>query len=109
VDVLTADASALLVNLRTGLGDPASLRRTLGNVEALTSSIRKDIEPLIAKTTKALDGVDNVTSIVGPTEKKELQKALDGLVTRGARSRWAPPAADTTAEMGGRAWPRGAR
>ena len=83
VDNLTGDASKLIVTLRGGLGDPASLKRTLSNVEALTASIKRDIDPLIAKTKKALDGVDNVTSIVGPNEKKKLTRALDELVTLG--------------------------
>src|SRR6185369_10774455 len=47
----------------------------------LSGAIRRDIDPLIAKAKKALDGVNNLTSVVGPGEKEKLVKALDELIT----------------------------
>jgi phospholipid/cholesterol/gamma-HCH transport system substrate-binding protein len=79
VDGLTKEASGLLASIRSGVGDSSQLRHTLENVEALSAAIRRDIDPLIAKAKKALDGVNNLTSIVGPGERDKLVKALDEL------------------------------
>ncbi len=81
VDSLTKEASGLLASIRTGVGDSSSLRNTLGNVESLTSSIKRDIDPLIAKAKRALDGINNLTGIVGPGERDKLVKALDDLTS----------------------------
>ena len=86
VDALSREAAQLLGAIRAGVGDAGTLKRTLGNIEALSASIRRDIDPLIAKAKKALDGVDNLTSVVGPGEKKKLQQALDELVTVGDKA-----------------------
>jgi phospholipid/cholesterol/gamma-HCH transport system substrate-binding protein len=80
VDQLTADAAGLVASLRRGVGDAGELKRTLANVEALSASIRRDIDPLLAKARKALDGIDNVTAMVGPGEKQKLLGAVDELV-----------------------------
>ncbi len=86
VDKLTQEASQLLASIRSGIGNASQLRATLSNVESISASVKRDIDPLIAKAKKALDGVDNVTSIVGPGEKKKLQQALDDLVQIGDRA-----------------------
>jgi phospholipid/cholesterol/gamma-HCH transport system substrate-binding protein len=86
VDGLTKEASGLLASIRSGVGDSSSLRNTLANVEALSAAVRRDIEPLIAKAKKALDGVNNLTSIVGPGERDKLVKALDELTALSNRA-----------------------
>lgn len=86
VDGLSREASQLLASIRAGVGDSHQLKGTLDNIEALTASIRRDIDPLIAKAKKALDGVDRVTSVVGPGERDKLQRALDELVTVGDKA-----------------------
>jgi phospholipid/cholesterol/gamma-HCH transport system substrate-binding protein len=83
VDALTREASQLLASLRNGVGDAKSLRATLDNVEARSAAVRKDIDPVLQKTKKALDGINNLTSIVGPTERDKLVKTLDQIVTVG--------------------------
>jgi phospholipid/cholesterol/gamma-HCH transport system substrate-binding protein len=80
VDSLSKEASQLLGSIRAGVGDASTLKGTLANLEALTSAIRKDIDPLLAKTKRALDGVNNLTSVVGPNEKDKLVKALEQLL-----------------------------
>jgi phospholipid/cholesterol/gamma-HCH transport system substrate-binding protein len=85
VDKLTVEAQGLLASVHHGVGDSQQIARTLENVEALTGSIRRDIDPLIAKTRKALDGVSDLTSVVGPDEKKKIGQALDELVTVGGK------------------------
>lgn len=86
VDALSREAAQLLGSIRAGVGDGAKLKATLGNIEALSASIRRDIDPLIAKAKKALDGVDRVTSVVGPGERDKLVKALDELVSVGEKA-----------------------
>ena len=86
VDALSKQAADLLASIRAGVGDASALKATLGNIEAISASIKRDIDPLIAKAKKALDGVDRVTSVVGPGERDKLQKALDELVTVGDKA-----------------------
>lgn len=83
VDALTREASQLLASIRAGVGDAKSLKGTLDNVEALSAAVRRDIDPLLQKTKKALDGINNLTSIVGPTERDKLVKTLDQIVVVG--------------------------
>jgi phospholipid/cholesterol/gamma-HCH transport system substrate-binding protein len=81
VDALTKEAAQLLASVRSGVGDASTLRATLANVEALSSAVKRDIDPLLAKAKKALDGVTNLTSVIGPGERDKLVKALDELTT----------------------------
>lgn len=86
MDRVTADADLLIVGLRKGLGDPTTIARTLANIESVTATLKRDLDPLIQKTRHALESVENVTSIVGQTEKKKLARTLDQLVTFGDRA-----------------------
>ena len=86
VDALSKQAADLLGSIRAGVGDASQLKVTLANIEGISASIKRDIDPLIAKAKKALDGVDRVTSVVGPGERDKLQKALDELVTVGDKA-----------------------
>lgn len=86
VDALSRQAAELLGQIRAGVGDGATLKATLGNIEALSAAIRRDIDPLIAKAKKALDGVDRLTSVVGPGERDKLVRALDELVELGGKA-----------------------
>ena len=86
VDALSKQAADLLASIKNGVGDSSQLRVTLGNIESISASIKRDIDPLIAKAKKALDGVDRVTSVVGPGEREKLQKALDQLVVVGDKA-----------------------
>jgi phospholipid/cholesterol/gamma-HCH transport system substrate-binding protein len=81
VDALTKEGSQLLGSIRDGVGDASSLRNSLANIEALSGAVRRDIDPLLGKAKKALDGVDNLTSVIGPGEKQKLVRALDELTT----------------------------
>jgi len=81
VDALTKEASQLMASIRSGVGDSSQLRATLANVEALTGAVKRDIDPLLTKAKKALDGVTNLTSVIGPASADKLVKALDELTT----------------------------
>jgi phospholipid/cholesterol/gamma-HCH transport system substrate-binding protein len=83
VDGLAKQASSLLAAARSGVGDGNKLKATLDNVEALTAAVRRDLEPLIAKAQKALDGVSSLT---GAVDREKLQKALDDLIALGGKA-----------------------
>src|SRR5262245_15501550 len=80
LDRFTSETTRLVVDVRAGIGEPARLRATLGNIEQLSASINKEIDPLLKKTQKALDGVVNVTDVVGAGEKDKLKRTIDQLV-----------------------------
>jgi phospholipid/cholesterol/gamma-HCH transport system substrate-binding protein len=75
IDSLTKEGSQLLASIKNGVGDSSQIRATLANIEALSGSVRREIDPLIAKAKKALDGVDRITSI----DKDKIERALDEL------------------------------
>ncbi|MCS6915622.1 MAG: MlaD family protein [Myxococcales bacterium] len=85
LDRLTAAGAELLAKIDRGVGDAEQLKRTLSNIESISASIRGQIDPLIQKTRRALDGVGDVTAVVGPEERKKLVKALDDLVATSAK------------------------
>jgi phospholipid/cholesterol/gamma-HCH transport system substrate-binding protein len=75
IDSLTKEGSQLLASIKNGVGDSSQIRATLANIEALSASVRREIDPLITKAKKALDGVDRITSI----DKDKIERALDEL------------------------------
>ena len=85
VDKFTVEATGLAASVHKGVGSGAQLAATLDNVESLSRSVRGDIDPLLARTKKALDGVTSAAAVLGPEEKKKVAQALDDLVTIGAR------------------------
>lgn len=85
MDRITTDADQLIVALRRGLGDPATIERTLANLEGATATLKRDLDPLLQKARHALEGVENVTTVVGQAEKKKLVRALDQMITFGDR------------------------
>jgi len=83
VDGLTREASQLLASIHSGVGDGGKLRATLGNVEELTATLKRDLTPLIAKARAALDGIGEATAGV---DKKKVQQALDELISLSAKA-----------------------
>jgi phospholipid/cholesterol/gamma-HCH transport system substrate-binding protein len=79
LDKFTAETTKLVIDVRSGIGDPARLRRTLTNVEQLSASINAQISPLLAKAQKALDGVANVTDAVREGDKEKIRRTIDQL------------------------------
>jgi phospholipid/cholesterol/gamma-HCH transport system substrate-binding protein len=80
LDRLTGETADLLAKIDKGIGSPEELRRTLSNVEQISSALRNDIGPLLQKTRRALDGVGDVAALLGPDEKRKLMRALDDLM-----------------------------
>jgi phospholipid/cholesterol/gamma-HCH transport system substrate-binding protein len=85
VDKLTLETAGLVRGLHQGVGDGAEVKRTLANLEALSASIRRDVDPLLARAKAALAGVESATSALGPEEKKKIGRALDEVVTVGEK------------------------
>ncbi len=79
LDAFTRESTALVRSLRSGVGDAATLRATLANVEKLSAAISRDIDPLIAKSKRALDGVGDLGAVVGPGQRESLRRTLDAL------------------------------
>ena len=80
LDRLTSESADLVAKIDRGLGDAEELRKTLANIEAISTAVRTDIGPLIQKTRRVLDGVGDVTAMIGPDEKKQVLRALDELL-----------------------------
>ena len=80
LDRLTSESADLVAKIDKGLGDAEELRRTLANIEAISTAVRGDIGPLLQKTRRALDGVGDVAALLGPEEKKKVLRALDELL-----------------------------
>ena len=85
LETFTAESGELIKNIRAGVGQPARLRNLLSSVEKTSVSISQNIDGVLARTGRALDGVSRVTAAVGPDERKKIQRALDQLVKLGDR------------------------
>ena len=85
LDRFTTETTKLVVDVRAGIGNPAHLRATLSQVEQLSAAINRQIEPLLGKAQKALDGVANVTDVVREGDKDKLRRTIDQLVKVGDR------------------------
>lgn len=80
LDRLTAASADFVAKLDKGVGDPAELQKIVANIAAVSTSLRGEIDPLIQKTKRTLDGVSGVTALVGPEDKRKLMKMLDELL-----------------------------
>ena len=81
LDRLTAETADLVTKLDKGIGSGEELHKTLVNIETISTELRGEIAPLMQKTKRALDGVGDLAALVGPEEKKKLQRSLDELLT----------------------------
>lgn len=83
LEKLTAEAGELLKNVRAGVGQPQRLRNLLASVEKTSVSVSRNIDGLLGRANRALDGVARVSAAVGPDEQQKIRKALDQLVKLG--------------------------
>jgi phospholipid/cholesterol/gamma-HCH transport system substrate-binding protein len=81
LDRLTAASALLIEKLDKGLGSPEELHRLLANIEAISTEMRGELQPLLTKTKRALDGVGELTALLAPEERRKLLRMLDALVT----------------------------
>lgn len=85
LDRLTAASADFLAKLDRGVGDAQQIQRTLANIEAVSGEVRAQLEPLLAKTRKALDGISELSALLGPEDKRKVMRALDDLTQLSAR------------------------
>ena len=83
LDRLTAASADFIAKLDKGVGSAEDLRRTVANIEAISSELHAELGPLLQKTKRALDGVSEVAGLLGPEDKKKLLRALDELLLVG--------------------------
>lgn len=81
LDRFTVETTSLVRSVRNGVGDADRIRATMNNIEQLSASINRDIDPLIAKTKRALDGLGELADVVGPSQRASLRRTLDQLST----------------------------
>lgn len=79
LELLSTESAELVRGVRAGVGQPQRLRAILASVETTSGLVAKNIDALIAKTNRALDGVGGIAETVGPPERQRIRKALDGL------------------------------
>lgn len=80
LDRLTAETAELVGKLDQGLGSGEELHKTLVNIAAISTELKTELGPLLQKTKRALDGVSDLASTLGPEEKKKLHRSLDELL-----------------------------
>ncbi len=80
LDKFTDESAQLVKGVRAGVGDPQKLRAILGGLEKTTVSVGRNIDGLLVRANKALDGVNSIADAVGPAEKQHIRKALQQLV-----------------------------
>lgn len=78
-ETLSAEAVELVRGVRTHYVDDPGIARTLDNVERLSASLARDIDPLLASARQTLDGANRLTQTIGPTEQQEIRTALRNL------------------------------
>jgi phospholipid/cholesterol/gamma-HCH transport system substrate-binding protein len=83
LDRFTGEAAVLIAGIHDGLGNPTHLRTLLTSLEHTSVSVSQNIDGLLAKAGKALDGVSSLSEAVGPVEKQRIRQALDQLVKLG--------------------------
>jgi phospholipid/cholesterol/gamma-HCH transport system substrate-binding protein len=78
-ETLTAESVELVRGVRLRYVDDPGIDRTLANVERLSASIARDIDPLLASARETLDGANRLTKTIGPTEQQQIRQALRNL------------------------------
>jgi phospholipid/cholesterol/gamma-HCH transport system substrate-binding protein len=80
-DKLVTEATALSKDVRHGIGGGRTIRNTLANVNRMTYTLSKELDPLLAKAKKALDSAAELGKIIGPEQRKKILKILDRVLT----------------------------
>ncbi len=79
VEALSAESVELVRGVRTNYVDDPGIARTLDNVERLSASVARDIDPLLASARQTLDGANRLTQTIGPAEQQQIRTALRDL------------------------------
>jgi phospholipid/cholesterol/gamma-HCH transport system substrate-binding protein len=76
-DRLLTEATTLVQSANRGLDGGHQLRNTLANVNRVTASLARELDPLLNKTKKALDGAAELAETIGPEQRKKIHQLLD--------------------------------
>ena len=76
---LSAESVELVRGVRSRYVDGPEIQQTLANIERLSASVARDIDPILASTRQTLDGANRLTSTIGPAEQQEIRAALHDL------------------------------
>lgn len=76
-DKLINEATTLAQSANRGLGNGHQIQTALANVNRVTSTLAKDLDPLLDKARKALDGAAELGQVIGPDQRKKLNELLD--------------------------------
>ena len=80
-DKLVLEATGLSQDVRRGIGGGRTIRTTLANVNRMTYTLNRELDPLLAKAKKALDSAAELGKVIGPEQRKKLLKVLDRILT----------------------------
>jgi phospholipid/cholesterol/gamma-HCH transport system substrate-binding protein len=87
LEALSDEARLLTHNARVNYVDNPRMMRTIDNMEHLTSSIRRDSEPMLRDAREAVANLNRVSATVGdPKEQAKLRKMLDDLAQLATRA-----------------------
>lgn len=79
-DKLIVEATDLSRDVRSGLGGGRTLRSTLANVNRMTYTLNRELDPLLVKAKKALDSAAELGKVIGPEQRDKLLKVLDRIL-----------------------------
>lgn len=85
LDTFTAESGELVKTVRSGVGSPQRIRNLLTSVEKTSVSLSRNIDTVLQKTNRALDGVAKLGDTLGPKERENIRRALGQLVKLGDR------------------------
>jgi phospholipid/cholesterol/gamma-HCH transport system substrate-binding protein len=86
LDKFTVETTALIKSVRQGLGRPEEVQKFVINLRQISTVVSRDVEELVAKAKKALDGVNSAASLVQGEDKKKIIRAIDELTTLSAKA-----------------------
>jgi phospholipid/cholesterol/gamma-HCH transport system substrate-binding protein len=81
LDKFTVETTALIKNVRQGLGRPEEVQKFVANLRQISTVVSRDVEELVVRAKKALDGVNSAASLVQGEDKKKIIRAIDELTT----------------------------
>lgn len=80
-DRVLLEAEVLSKDVRKGLGGGRTLRNTLANVNRMTNTLNRELDPMLDKAKKALDSAAELGKVIGPEQRKKLLKILDRILS----------------------------
>lgn len=79
-DELAEEAVLLARSARKGIGEGYRIRSILNNLDNVTGTLSRRLNPTLNRTDRALDNAIRVAGLVGPAERDKLMSVLDRVV-----------------------------